>query len=144
MMDTKYSVTALFENRDCARFTKTGMAGVERKNPNRPVSLISLDARQSVDSAEKRGLCFKRFTADITLDCDEMPPTGALLACGELVLGILPERKRCWSECELLQNKLPCPLIEGVRYAWVEKPGKLCLGDVFDITNMDGTSASDK
>ena len=107
------------------------MEGVERKSPNRPVSLISLHARQSVDQAMKRGLCFKRFVADITLDCEQMPPTGTLLKSGDLVIGILPERKRCWPECELLQENLPCPLIEGVRYAWVESPGALSLGDYF-------------
>ncbi len=130
-MDNQFKVAALHQDKDCAQFTQEGMEGAERKNPDRPVSLISLDARQSVDCAEQRGLCFKRFTADITLDCAGMPPTGALLTCGELVLGILPERKRCWPECVLFKDKLPCPLIEGVRYAWVEKPGRLCKGDIF-------------
>jgi len=143
-MEPDFKVAALHQHRDCARFTQEGMEGVERKNPNRPVSLISLDARQSVDSAEKHGLCFKRFTADITLDCEQMPPTGALLKCGELVLGILPERKRCWQDCVLLQNKLPCPLIEGVRYAWVEKPGKLCKGDEFRIEEVRDTYSAEQ
>ena len=109
------------------------MEGVERKKINRPVSLISLQARQEVDQATERGLCFKKFVADITIDCDQMPPTGALLESGDLILGILPERKRCWPECELLEKKLPCPLIDGVRYAWVEKPGTLCIGDTFKL-----------
>jgi hypothetical protein len=105
------------------------MEGVQRKNPNRPVSLISLKARQEVDEAVLRGLCFKKFVADITLACNEMPETNAILDFGGLKLGILPERKRCWPECILLEKRLPCPLIDGVRYAWVEKPGRLCIGD---------------
>jgi len=67
-MDEQFKVAAFDEDRDCARFTKEGMEGVQRKNPNRPVSLMSLEARQSVDQAELRGLCYKKFTADITYD----------------------------------------------------------------------------
>ena len=132
-MEPKFKVVSFSEPWDCATFTKEGMEGVQRKNSNRPVSLISLQARQAVDQATERGLCFRKFVADITLDCEQMPETGTLLKSGDLVLGILPERKRCWPECELLHNKLPCPLIDGVRYAWVEKPGKLCKGDIFAI-----------
>ena len=134
-MDCK--VAALFEGKDCATFTHQGMEGVLRKNPNRPVSLISLAARQTVDRATERGLCYKKFVADITMDCEKMPPSNALLISSDLVLQILPERKRCWPECELLKKKLPCPLIEGVRYAWVEKPGKLCCGDILKSITED-------
>ncbi len=132
-MSPKFKVVELHENKDCADFTPEGMAGGIRKNPNRPVSLISLAARQAVDQAVLRGLCFKKFKADITLECQEMPKTNAILESGNLKLGILPERKRCWPDCVLLEKKLPCPLIEGVRYAWVETPGPLCLGDDFRL-----------
>ena len=128
-MKTKYKVTALHENKDCAEFTQEGMEDGIRKDPNRPVSMISLSAREAVDQAVLRGLCYKKFKADITLECDQMPETNAILVSGELKLGILPERKRCWPECVLLEKNLPCPLIDGVRYAWVESPGEICLGD---------------
>ena len=130
-MDTTYKVATLYENRGCANFTNEGMVGVSRKNPDRPVSLMSLSARRDVNQAELRGLCFQKFTADITLDCETLPDTGTTLCAGDLKLGILPERKRCWPECVLLQEKLLCPLIEGVRYARVKMPGVLCVGDVF-------------
>jgi hypothetical protein len=133
-------VTALFEGRESATFTKEGMVGVVRKNPNRPVSLISLQARQAVDQATERGLCFKKFVADITVDCEQMPPTGALLKSGDFILQILPERKRCWPECELLEKKLPCPLIDGVRYAGVYTPGNLCTEDAFTIISEEKTT----
>ena len=123
------TVAAIHQNRDCARFTETGLEGADRKNPDRPVSLMSLDARQQIDTAVRRGLCYKRFTADITLDCSQMPPTDAKLQCGELTLIILPERKKCWPDCELFQEGLPCPLREGVRYARVITPGGLCRGE---------------
>lgn len=132
-MEPKIKVISFSEPCDCATFTQEGMEGIERKNPNRPVSLISLAARQGVDRSVLKGLCYRRFVADITLDCEQMPKKGTLLMSGDVVLGILPERKKCWPECELLQDKLPCPLINGVRYAWVEKPGKLCTGDLFTI-----------
>jgi hypothetical protein len=129
-------VAALAENRSQAQFSETGMEGVERKNPKRPVSLMTLASRQGVDQAEvEGGLCYARFTADITLDCDQWPDQGTIIGTDGLQLGILPERKRCWPECELFQNKLPCPLIEGVRYAWVEAPGLLCRGDQLKIVD---------
>ncbi len=132
-MSTDYTVAALDHTEPCAHFTPEGVEGVLRKNPNRPVSLISLQARQAVDKATERGLCFKKFVADITVDSEQMPPTGALLKSGDLVLQILPERKRCWPECELLEKKLPCSLIDGVRYASVENPGELCQGDLLTM-----------
>jgi hypothetical protein len=65
-----------------------------------------------------------------------MPETGTILGSGDLKLSILPERKRCWPECILLEKDLPCPLIDGVRYARVESPGSLCLGD--DLQVVEG------
>lgn len=134
-MEKGFIVAALHGDRDCANFTEAGMEGVERKKPDRPVSLMTLTARQGVDQAELRGLCYARFTADITLDCDQLPDQGTILGTEEFQLGILPGRKRCWPECELFQNKLPCPLIDGVRYAWVEVPGVLCRGDQLKIVD---------
>lgn len=130
MPKEQYLIAAIHENQGCARITKEGLEGANRKSPDRPVSLMSLDARQQVDAAVRRGLCYRRFTADITLDCQQMPPTDARLTCGELTLVILPERKKCWPDCELWQENLPCPLREGVRYARVETPGMLCRGQV--------------
>ena len=140
-MSPEYKVIALNQNKDCAHFSEEGMEGVQHKNPNRPVSLISLAAHQAVDEAVLRGLCFTKFSADITLECDKMPNTNAILDFGTLKLGILPERKRCWPECVLLERKLPCPLIGGVRYAWVEAPGMLCLNDCCDVKEMGKTDA---
>ena len=106
-MKTNYNVVTLHENKDCAQFTNEGMEGGIRKNPKRPVSMISLDARKTVDDAVLRGLCYKKFRADITFDCEQMPATGTILGSKDLMLGILPERKRCWPECILLEKNLP-------------------------------------
>jgi len=130
-MEKEYSVAQLFKGRDCARFIKEGMEGVERKKASRPVSMMSLASRIAVDTAEIRGLCYARFVADITLEGDQMPAKGDIIGTDDLQLGILQEGKRCWPECILLEKNLPCPLIEGVRYAWVEKPGSLCVGETF-------------
>ncbi len=142
-MNSNYEVAEIFENRDCATFTKQGMEGVERKKSTRPVSIMTLETRQYINDAKIRGLCYRKFTADLTLGCTELPPTGALMKSGDLVLGILPERKRCWPECILLERKLFCPLIEGVRYAWVESPGELCLGDSFTLLEVTAEPPSD-
>lgn len=139
-----WTVAALGENKSQAQFSETGMEGVQRKNPNRPVSLMSLASRQAVDQAELRGLCYARFTADIILDGEHMPDKGAIIGNDALQLGILPEGKQCWPECVLFQNKLPCPLIDGVRYAWVEKPGRLCRGDELRLLAMKRINATEK
>lgn len=128
-----YTVAALGNHQECAQFTPEGMEGAKRKNPDRPVSLMSLSARQAVDSAELRGLCYERFQADITIECEQMPEKGAIIKTDELALGILQEGKTCWPECRLLQQGLPCPLLDGVRYAWVVSPGMLCRGDHFTV-----------
>lgn len=130
-----FTVAALGNHENCARFTPEGMEGAKRKNPDRPVSMMSLSARQSVDTAELRGLCYNRFQADITIKCEQMPEKGAIIKASELALGILQEGKTCWPECHLFQNNLPCPLRDGVRYARVETPGKLCLGEIFESVN---------
>ena len=134
-MNTEFKIAALFEGRQCASITKEGIEGVKRKNPYRPISLISLEARQSVDRATIRGLCYEKFTADIIVECDQMPDTDTRIQSGDVVLEILPERKRCWPECVLLERELPCPLIEGVRYARVVKTGEICLGGTFILTD---------
>jgi len=126
-------VAAIDDDRECARFNNEGMEGVKRKNPNRPVSLMSLAARQGVDEAELRGLCYERFRADITLECEHMPEKGTIIGNEDVQFNILPEGKTCWPECDLFQQNLPCPLRKGVRYAAVEVSGELRLGDSFEV-----------
>ncbi len=128
-MDNAYKIAYFHQKTPCVEVLTSGVAGAELTTAERPLSLISLAARQVVDAAKLRGLCYRRFRADITLDCEIMPPKGSKLACGELVLEILPEGKTCWPECILLEKDLPCPLIDGVRFACVEAPGNLCQGD---------------
>jgi len=130
-----YKVAEIQGHDPCARFNAEGMEGAKRKNPKRPVSLMSLSARQEVDAATLRGLCYERFQADITLDCDQMPEKDAIIQAETLALGILQEGKTCWPECQLWQEGLPCPLLDGVRFAWVKKPGQLCLGEVFEVVD---------
>ena len=129
-MENTYKIAAFHQNTPCVEILPSGVADAELTTAERPLSLISLSARQAVDAAELRGLCYQRFRADITLDCAAMPPKGAQLACGDLALQILPEGKTCWPECILVQDGLPCPLIDGVRFASVIHPGNLCQGDV--------------
>ncbi len=128
-MDEQFIVAAIDGNRDRARFTKEGMEGVQRKNPDRPVSMMSLAARQGVDHAELRGLCYERFRSDITLECAQMPEKGTIIGNEKVQFRILPEGKTCWPECELFQQNLPCPLRDGVRYAAVGIPGEVQVSD---------------
>ena len=128
-MENTYKIAYFYLQQPCVTITETGVEGSHLKSATRPLSLISLSARQEVDSAEKIGLCYPRFKADITLDCELMPPKGARLTCGVVTICILPEGKSCYPECILVQEGLPCPLIAGVRSASVEAGGTLCQGD---------------
>ena len=130
-----FQVALIHENKSCAQVDIDGLRGVVRKNPNRPISLISLTARQEVDQAHLRGLCYTKFNADITLDCQNMPDNGSRIATDLVQLVILPEGKQCFKECILIQNNLLCPLREGVRYASVVLPGLVCLDDIFIAIN---------
>ena len=131
-----FRVALIHGNKTYAQVDLDGLRGVIRKNPKRPISLISLTARQEVDQATLRGLCFKKFNADLTLDCQKLPGKGAQIATDQVQLVILPESKQCFAECILIQKKLPCPLRDGVRYASVASPGMICLGDLFTL--IDG------
>ena len=128
-MENTYKIACYFYlQQPCVTITETGVEGSHLKSATR-LSLISLSGTPEVDSAEKIGLCYPRFKADITLDCELMPPKGARLTCGVVTICILPEGKSCYPECILVQEGLPCPLIDGVRYASVEAGGTLCQGD---------------
>ncbi len=129
-MESTYTIAFFHQNTPCVNILISGVEGGELKSTDRPLSLISLAARQAVDAAELRGLCYRRFRADITLAGKRMPSKGARLACGELTMEILPEGKQCFPECILVQDNLACPLIDGVRFASVVHPGQLCCGDV--------------
>ena len=130
-MENTYKIACFFLDQPCVKINVSGVEGSQLKSASRPLSLISLSARQEVEAAEIIGLCYPRFKADITLDCEIMPPKGTHLSAGELTLRILSEGKTCYPECILIQEGLPCPLIDGVRYASVEFPGMLCQGDQF-------------
>ena len=136
-MDSTYPIAYFQGGQPCVNILTSGVEGSELTSADRSLSLISLPARQAVDVAKLRGLCYRRFQADITLDCETMPPKGARLTCGNLVLQVLPEGKRCFPECVLVQNDLPCPLCDGVRFASVESPGPLCQGDRLSLTAED-------
>lgn len=132
-MDNTYTVAYFQTNQPCVNILTSGVDGSELKSADRALSLISLSARQAVDAAVVRGLCYRRFKADITLNSAKMPPKEVCLACGALIVEILSEGKQCFPECILLQDGLPCPLIDGVRFARVVQPGQLCQGDALTV-----------
>jgi hypothetical protein len=81
----KWIVAALAENRVQAQFTETGMEGVQRKSPMRPVSLMSLAARQEVDQADLRGGCVMHASRPISrwmaTRCQIRAPSSARMIC---------------------------------------------------------------
>ena len=113
------------------QYHQRSIEGVKTRNPNRPtISLISLEARQSVDRATIRGLCYEKFTADIIVECDQMPDTDHAFNQETWCLKFFPNGKGAGLNASLLERELPCPLIEGVRYARWIKTGEICLWDI--------------
>lgn len=94
----------------------------------RQVSLLPRRARETVERMDKRGLCMKRFFAN--LEIEDLPPleSGQRLAVGDAVLEITQARKSCFAECPLAGQKAACPL-QACRFARVIRGGGVSLGD---------------
>lgn len=84
---------------------------------------------------DKKGLCFRRFRANIVLDGieDESLEVGNFIKIGETVLEISGYEQRCFSECERYVKRLECRLMKGCCYAKVVKDGKIRRGDMAEI-----------
>ncbi len=118
----------------------------------RAVSLFTARGRAERASDRARGLCFDRYTEDITLD---LPPGHRLLpgtritvysgadagegAAEAPILEVSEVRKRCFPECER-PDKGGCPLRRHAAFARVIQGGRLASGTAVHVSGGDPRS----
>ena len=95
---------------------------------------------------DKKGLCFRRFKANIVLDGIEEAwlEEGNYIKIGESVLEITGYEQRCFSECERYVKHMECRLMKGCCYAKVVKDGKIRRGDMAEVIEAREQAVSEE
>lgn len=102
----------------------------------RQVCLVDSKVFEQLKTKYKDGLCVKKFNANIFtngINYEEME-VGDRFKVGTAEIEIISVGKRCFSECQLIQNKTPCPLPKSCAFAKVVKSGYVHINDdIFPI-----------
>lgn len=95
---------------------------------------------------DKKGLCFRRFRANIVLDGieEESLEVGNYVKIGDSVLEISGYEQRCFSECERYVKRMECRLLKGCCYAKVVKDGKIRKGDMAEVIEAKEQAESEE
>ena len=85
--------------------------------------------------SEKKGLCFSRFSENITIKGLSSPALkpGVRLSAGDVVLEITGETKHCHEECELYGAGKRCSFAGLNLFAKVTKSGFVRVGERVDL-----------
>ena len=116
-----------------ARFIKNlGLEGdFHAKGGERQISLLLIESREQVSNSKEKGLCFSRFSENITirdLDTTVLTP-GMRLSAGKALLEITGETKHCHEECILYEAGKHCQLAGQSLFARVVESGLVLVGD---------------
>ena len=109
-----------------------GIEGDIHQGGSRQVSLITAEARQNMNNSNITGLCFSRYSENITLDgmlLNSLKP-GEILKIGEAEIRISDFRKPCFDECRLFSKNTPCPISGCAIFATVIKSGLIRINDL--------------
>jgi MOSC domain-containing protein YiiM len=98
---------------------------------NKQIAFLSAHIMQQIKSQEIPGLCFSKFQGNIITDgIDYSKLTlGDILITENTQLEISANTKQCFTECNRLQQELPCEMIHGIAYARVLRSGILQTGE---------------
>ncbi|MDL2217031.1 hypothetical protein LJC27_00045 [Christensenellaceae bacterium OttesenSCG-928-M15] len=102
------------------------------------LSLITQSALHGVDLLNKRGLCMKKYFANIVLDGkDEGFLAGERYLLGSAQIEITRAGKKCFEECCLHKEGKSgdCPLQRSA-FAKVRKDGLVGVGDLLEKTDL--------
>lgn len=103
------------------------------------IALISSKAKQWLTEQVLQGICFLKFQENIvTQGIDySLLTEGDKLIIDHVQIEIAAYTKRCFPECILKQDNLPCELKVGIRFGKVLQAGKIQIGDrVFQLDKI--------
>ncbi len=104
--------------------------GVEKQVP-----IFFDEGRLSLEEEPFPGLCFPRFLETIRIrgiKADYLKKD-SIVQIGEAVFQVSKNRKKCYSECKIIQNNRHCALSEDVRFCKVLQTGIIRKGDSVNI-----------
>jgi len=107
-----------------------GIEGNAFQGGDKQVCIFSTEARVWMAEQTVRGLCFKQFTENILIGA--MQPD--ILKIGDVLFIngahlMISGKKRCFDECELYSNNIPCLLSANAFFATVKKGGVIKVRD---------------
>ena len=102
---------------------------------DKQVTVFFDEGRDSLSDEPFSGLCFPRFLETIQIRGIEADgfKTDTEIQVGEVVLKVSKPRKKCYSECEIIQDGRHCALSRDVRFCRVLQTGTIRKGDSVSI-----------
>ena len=100
-------------------------------NNEKQIALLSSNARDWMAAQEVKGLCFSRMQENILIkkiNFSELTQ-GVILNTEDAKIEILKYSKKCFAECDLVKDALPCELKLNIRFAKVILSGTVHVGD---------------
>ena len=104
---------------------------------DKQVTVFINEGRDSLSDEPFSGLCFPRFLETIRIrgiKADDFK-TGTEIQVGEVILMVSKPRKKCYSECKIIQDERHCALSSDVRFCRVLQTGIIREGDTVNIIN---------
>jgi MOSC domain-containing protein YiiM len=99
--------------------------------PQRHISLLSQLNREKINSSEIKGLCSDRFKENITFSGEIDLKINSILKIGDVKIKITETGKRCFEDCKLHREKLPC-FLKGAAFGEVLSSGTIKIGDTIE------------
>lgn len=116
-----------------------GVIGDKNNGGDRQISILSYGAYKKILDEKINGLCTSKFYANIIIDdfsIDDLK-IDDIFEISQSQIQIIETGKRCFKECELVQNKMYCPLLKGVAFGRVIKDGIIKIEDKINLLKKD-------
>ena len=107
------------------------------KGVEKQVTVFFDEGRDALSDEPFPGLCFPRFLETIRIrgiKADDLK-TGTEIKVGEVVLVVSKPRKKCYSECKIIQSGRHCALSGDVRFCKVIRTGIIRKGGSVKIVD---------
>ena len=104
--------------------------GIEKQ-----ITVFFDEGRDSLKEEPFPGLCFPRFLETVRIRGIEASDlkTNTKIQIGKSVFAVSKARKKCYSECKIIQNNRHCALSKDVRFCKVLQTGIIRKGDSVNI-----------